>query len=562
MSAARGSVRPVPGRAGPVLIAVTDLATIGTTLALPLVLGSAIDALVAGHAGGAVGGATGAGATEWLALAVALVVVAVAADVVGIVASTVTVASRTAALRERLVGHLLAAGPTGAGRFETGDLVSRVCGGAADAALRAPAAISVATAVVPVAGSLVLLVLIDPWLAVALVGALGLVALVLRAFTRQTADTLTRYQEIQGRIAARLGESLLGARTIAAAGTVVLEQQRVLEPLPELHAAGRRTWHVLARSIGQATLLGPLAMAAVLAVGGLELGRGRISPGELFAATQYAALGVGLGSLTGALGQVARAAAGGRRLAEVTALPTVGYGRAPLPAGPGRLEFRGVTARAEDTVQLDGVDLDLPGGATVAVVGRSGAGKSVLAALAARLRDPDAGEIRLDGVPLPEVDHDTLRAAVGCAFERPALFGRTVDDAIGLGRPPAVVRPGARTCSDEFVTRLPHGYDTPLADAPMSGGELQRLGLARAWPAERVLVLDDATSSLDMVTEMRISTALVGDDEVGRTRLVVTHRAATAARADLVVWLADGKVRTVGPHEVLWADPDYRKVFG
>jgi ATP-binding cassette subfamily B protein len=95
----------------------------------------------------------------------------------------------------------------------------------------------------------------------------------------------------------------------------------------------------------------------------------------------------------------------------------------------------------------------------------------------------------------------------------------------------------------------------------MSGGEAQRVGLARAWHAERLLVLDDATSSLDMVTEQQISRTLTGD-RARRTRLIVTHRAATAARADLVVWLAAGRVRAVGPHQTLWIDPAYRRVFG
>jgi ATP-binding cassette subfamily B protein len=94
----------------------------------------------------------------------------------------------------------------------------------------------------------------------------------------------------------------------------------------------------------------------------------------------------------------------------------------------------------------------------------------------------------------------------------------------------------------------------------MSGGEAQRLGLARAWPAGRLLVLDDATSSLDMVTEMQISRALTRY-HAGRTRLVVTHRAAVAARADLVVWLVAGRIRAVGPHQWLWEDPEYRAVF-
>jgi ATP-binding cassette subfamily B protein len=233
-----------------------------------------------------------------------------------------------------------------------------------------------------------------------------------------------------------------------------------------------------------------------------------------------------------------------------------------VPRRLGRLEFRGVAVHGTGPALLDRVNLTLYGGTAVAVVGRSGAGKSVLAALAARLRDPDAGRVLLDGVPLAELSRKALRSAVGCAFERPVLVGRTVGDAIGPGLDRDRVRAAARaTHAHDFVSRLPRGYETPLTEAPMSGGEAQRLGLARAWHAGRLLVLDDATSSLDMVTEMRIARALAGHHD-GRTRLIITHRAATAARSDLVVWLDQGRVRAVGPHRLLWRDPRYREVFG
>jgi ATP-binding cassette subfamily B protein len=96
----------------------------------------------------------------------------------------------------------------------------------------------------------------------------------------------------------------------------------------------------------------------------------------------------------------------------------------------------------------------------------------------------------------------------------------------------------------------------------MSGGEAQRVGLARAWHAQRLLVLDDATSSLDMVTEMQISRTLTDHSQRPVTRLIVTHRLATAARADLVAWLDGGRLRALGPHERLWDVPGYRQVFG
>jgi ATP-binding cassette subfamily B protein len=533
------------------VLGAADLAGTLTTLTLPAVLGRVVDAVVSGGDG-----------TRWLALAAGLIVLAVTSDLVGQFAEPACVAPTTAWLRLRLVRHVFAIGPEGTRQFDNGDLVTRVSGNAVDAAHAGPVTVTVGTTLLPPLGSLVLLAYLDLWLAVAFLGGIALVGLVLRGFARGTTQVVGAYQEIQGRIAARLAESLTGARTIAAAGTVFREERRVLEPLAALHDEGWGTWRLLARSGAQAAVVGPLVLVAVLAVGGYELVHARISPGELFAASQYAVIGAGLGSLTGVLGTLARARAAVRRAAEVLTVEPVGHGARALPAGPGLLEFRDVSVRLGDATVLHRVDLALPGGAAVAVVGPSGAGKSLLAALAARLRDPDEGQVLLDGVPLRDLSHDALRAAVGCAFERPVLVGDTVADAIGLGLDRDRVEAAARaTHAHDFVSRLPEGYDTLLAAAPMSGGERQRLGLAAAWQAERLLVLDDATSSLDMVTELQIGRTLTGDHG-RRTRLIVTHRAATAARADLCVWLDGGRVRAVGTHHRLWENPAYREVFG
>lgn len=551
------------------LIGMAALAGALSTLALPFVLGRAVDAIVSGD-----------NDVAWLVvLAGGLIALGVASDLVDAFAGTACVANTSAWLRERLVQHVLSIGPSGARRFDTGDLVGRVSGSAVDAAHAGPSVVTVGMSALPPVGSLVLLAYMDIWLAVAFLGGVALVGVVLWVFTRRTADVLTDYQTTLGRIAGRLTESLTGARTIAAAGTIDTETRRVLEHLPALHALGVRTWRVLARSAAQSAIVGPFVLVAVLTVGGFGLAAGRISPGELFAATQYAMIGAGLGSLTGVFGELARSRAGVRRADELLQLPAVTYGEHSLQhsgfgVGPlerlngsgrrepvGRLEFRGVSVSDGDQTLLRSVDLVVPAGTMAAVVGRSGAGKSVLAAVAARLCDPDQGTVLLDGIPLVELDHTSLRSAIGCAFERPVLVGETLRDVIGLGQDQRLVVAAARaTHAHEFVSRLPDGYDTPLVQAPMSGGEAQRLGVARSWHAERLLVLDDATSSLDTITELRIRNAL---DESGRTQLVVTHRVATAAKADLVVWLDSGHVREIGTHDELWERvPEYREVFG
>ncbi|MEV0799347.1 ABC transporter ATP-binding protein [Kribbella sp. NPDC050281] len=524
----------------------------GVTLALPTILGRSVDSIVAGD-----------GYTRWLIAAAGVIGLGIAASIVDAFVGAACVAETTAWLRHRLVRQIVHGGPEGTRRFDTGDLVTRVSANATDAAQAGPATVTAIAAIAPPVGSLVLLAVIDPWLAAAFFGGVLLVVLVLWTFAKRTADVSLAYQEAQGRIAALLSESLTGIRTIAAAGTTAREERRILGLLPELHKHGVVTWRILARSGAQAAIVGPLVLVAVLAVGGLQLASGRITAGELFAASQYAVLGAGLGNLTGVIGEIARAKAGVHRAGEVLAIESVAHGTLALPKGTGRLTFHGVSVIAGGNVLLDNVNLDLPGGATVAVVGPSGAGKSVLAAVAARLRDPSTGQVSLDGVPLRAVSRQALRSAVGCAFERPQLVGRTIGDAIAPETisPVRTLAAARATHAHDFVSRLPDGYFTSLRKAPMSGGERQRLGLARAWSADRLLVLDDATSSLDTATERQISRTLT-EDRHHRTRLIVTHRPGTAARADLVVWLDHGRVRAIGPHADLWQHTSYREVFG
>ncbi|MFB9193265.1 ATP-binding cassette domain-containing protein [Actinomadura verrucosospora] len=532
------------------LVAAAALADAAAAVLLPFALARAIDAVPPG----------GAPAAAALWPCVALVAVSAAAEVLSEPATGCAAARATAWLRHTLVRHLLAAGP--APRVPPGDVAGRMVGGAAEAGTAPAAATEAAAGLLPAAGALAALWLIDWRTAAAVAVALPAVALLMRAFVRDVTASAHRYLTVQGTIAGRLAEALAGTRTIAAAGTAGREAARILRPLPGLRAEGEAMWRVQGGIAARGLLALLLLQVAAVGVAGAELAAGRITPGELVAAVQYAGLAAGFGPVLTQLLRLGRARAGARRAAEILAWPALRHGNGEAPPGPGGLEFRGVTVRGA----LDGLDLTVPGGRAVAVVGRSGSGASTLAALAGRLADPDRGTVLLDGTPLPRLHRTALRREIGYAFARPALFGTTVRDAIAFGpsRPPeSWLREAARAArADGFIRRLPQGYGTPLAEAPLSGGELQRLGLARAFAhAGRVLVLDDATSSLDTVTELQITDALL-DRFADRTRLIVAHRASTAARADLVVWLDEGRVRRVAPHRALWADPDYRAVFG
>lgn len=542
------------GHSGPWLyvLVFTSLAGALGELALPYVLGRTVDTLVA----------AGPASRTWLVTCGSIVVLIALCDILGVWAAGGGGARATRWLRLRILRHVLGVGPAMTRRFPEGDLVTRM-GVNADETGRGPESIVTGAALlVPTVGGLVALVLIDVWLALTLVAGLVLIALVLRAFLSTTTSLAGDYQRTQADIAARLVDALSGARTIAAAGTEERERARVLDALPRLRAHAMDMWRANAQAGVRAGAVVPLLEVAVLGVGGLRLAAGDLTAGELYAAARYVVLGAGLGAALGQVARLARARAAAGRLAELTEVPVTAHGGLPLPEGPGTLELHGVSAGV-----LSGIDLVVPGGSSVAVVGRSGAGKSRLAALAGRLADPEAGQVSLDGVPLPELSAEALGAAVGYAFERPVLPGETISDAIGLGVAEAedregTVRAAARAaCADGFVRRLPLGYGTPLREAPMSGGERQRLGLARAFAhGHRLLVLDDATSSLDTVTERQVSRALAGELR-GRTRLIVAHRAATAAAADLVVWLEEGRMRACDTHARLWRDPAYRAVF-
>jgi len=536
-----------------------------SSVLMPAALGQMLNALLTVHRGSAAWHA--GGVTRWLIVCASLAAVSTVTGAIASLAAGSATATATARLRKRLVAHIVVRGPAVLRSFAPGDAVARVIAGAGEAGSAPIGVVMSLTAVIPPVGAVIALGLISPWLVAAFAAGFPALALVLRALVRDSSEVSVGYQQEQGAITARLLEALTGARTIAAAGTQAAERRRVLVPLAGLRALGDASWRIQGRGAAQGMVIAPVIQLVVVAVAGVELARHEITAGGLVAASQYSAMAVGLGSLGGVLSQLGAARGAAKRAAALLASPRPQYGSQRLPAGMGELRLTGVTVvRGGETVLRD-LNLTLPGGATVAVVGRSGSGKSTLAAVAGRLTDPDAGAVTLDGTDLRALTRHALRTAVGYAFERPALFGATPLDAIAFGiwRPPAdrVMDAAAASCADGFLLRLPGGARTPLEQVPMSGGEVQRLGLARTFAhadTARLLILDDATSSLDTMTEMLVSRALTGLLR-GTTKLIVAHRMATAARADLVAWLDAGTVRALAPHTELWAHPGYRALF-
>ncbi|WP_189390113.1 ABC transporter ATP-binding protein [Streptomyces sp. SDr-06] len=542
---------PVPAATKAVAAAVA----LGAGLLLPVALARVVDRTLAG------------GDTDLLLLVFAgLLLLRVVAEAGGEMAGVLAETSVLGRLRYRLVRQVFMLGVPGSRRHALGDLIARLTGNAASAAKAVPYLVEVGVEILGAACGAAALCWIDWEAGLTFLITAAPLAFTIRRLAQRSSSAFAEYLVHLSAIAARLADAVSGRRTIRACGTGRREATRVLSPLTELARAGMATWKVRRAVSWQVAFAQTAIRILVLLVAGTGVADGRISPGAFFALTLYLTIALGFVQQVDTLLFLADARAGAARVQELLAEPSsAGGGTAQLPAGQGELSFRRVSVRHGDRTVLDAVSLDVPAGIVLAVVGPSGSGKTALGLLAGGLVDPDEGEVLLEGVPLRALDPGAVRAAVGYAFDRPVLLGDTIGDAIGFGNQARgkVERAAGIAQAEDFIRRLPDGFDTRLDQAPLSGGELQRLGLARAIAHQgRVLVLDDATSSLDSVTEAKLAAAFV-EGLAGRTRLVIAHRAITAARADLVAWLDQGRIQAVAAHHTLWAtEPRYRAVFG
>jgi ATP-binding cassette subfamily B protein len=223
------------------------------------------------------------------------------------------------------------------------------------------------------------------------------------------------------------------------------------------------------------------------------------------------------------------------------------------------VQFRDVTMRYPDAgvPSLREIDLDVPAGSTVALVGPTGSGKTTLVALVPRLYDVDRGQVLVDGADVTQVDPVSLRHEVALVTDDPFLFSATVHENIAYARPDAsraeVESAARRAQAEEFIAELPEGYETLIGERglTLSGGQRQRLAIARALLADpRILILDDATSSVDATTEHEIKQAL-REVMQGRTTFIIAHRLSTISLADEVVVLEAGRIACHGTHDEL-----------
>ena len=429
--------------------------------------------------------------------------------------------------------------------------------------------------------TIILLVMYWP-LGVVVLASIAPITLIVLRFERTFTRLSRQAQDQAGHVATHVEESALGLRAVKSFGREDYVYDRFDAQASTLYDTQIQKVAVSAKFWTLLEVIPNLTLIVVLGFGAYAAGHGLVTMGTLVAfITMMLSLVWPIASLGFLLSMTQEAMTAANRIAEIFDAPreiTDGP-RTVAPRG-GRLEFDDVGFRFpapagndglspdSDTFALRHVTVTVEPGETLALVGATGSGKSVLAGLLPRLYDVTEGAIRIDGTDIRELSLDALRSTVATAFEDPTLFSMSVAENLRLGRPDATdedMREAVEIAAAQFVYDLPYGLETRIGEQGMSlsGGQRQRLSLARAiLAAPRVLVLDDTLSALDVHTEAAVTEAL-GRVLAGVTAVVVAHRASTVLLADKVALLdtvdGAGTITHIGTHAELLAQvPRYR----
>jgi ATP-binding cassette subfamily B protein len=478
-----------------------------------------------------------------------------------------------AAVRDDLLRHSLRMDARFHDRYGAGELMSRSSNDAELVSRLLDASGHTFGYLITVFGSAVVLLVLDPGLALLILAPLPLLSLGFWRYSRRYLDRTTRLQEELGHASALVEETVSGIRVVKGLGAG-----------DALSARFRRTSdRVLRRALDVASvdavflpaleLLPMLDLLLVLWVGGHRVLDGKLSLGQFVAFNAYVVMLVWPMRILGQrISTVQNSAAAAGRVVEVlNEAPAVLERPDPVPL-PRResaeVRFEDVRFGYGGAPVLDGFTLGIEPGASVALVGATGSGKSTVAALLARFYEVESGAVLLEGVDVRDASLRELRAAVAVVAEDTFLFGDTVRANLAYGRPGAsaddVERAARAAGAEGFIAELPDGYDTVLGERgfSLSGGQRQRIAIARAILADpAVLILDDATSSVDAAKEHEIREALAHVME-GRTTIVIAHRPATIALARRVVVIEGGRIVEDGTHEQLArASARYRRLL-
>jgi ATP-binding cassette subfamily B protein len=391
-------------------------------------------------------------------------------------------------------------------------------------------------------------------------------------YQRRAVPLLKETRRRIGVLAAIAQENISGVRLIRSFVRERIEISRYHKAAGEMVDAAMSAVRLESFYTPTMTLLPSLGLFMVLLYGGHQALNGGISVGEFASFYTYVLMLVDpAGRIAYWLVTIQEAQAAQQRLQDIMSHPVEGDASsvARMPEGSGSIALRDASLSYEGTGEvLDGLDLDVAAGSTLAIVGSTGSGKSSLLLLVNRLYDPDSGVVEVDGQPAEQFELESLRRGMSATVDSDFLFSWSVRDNIAYGRPDAAdeqVREAARRAhADEFIEKLPQGYDTPVGSRGLglSGGERQRIALARALIIDPgILMLDNATGSLDSRTEAAVLDEL-RRSLAGITTLMVAYRAQTLSIADRIVVLERGRVVARGTHEELIASSErYRELI-
>jgi ATP-binding cassette subfamily B protein len=437
--------------------------------------------------------------------------------------------------------------------------------------------LTIANLVIVVASTVALLAT-DPVLTALALGPLPLVNVLGRRFSERLHPAALGIQEESAQLAAVVDEAISGVRVIKGFGMQDVLRRRLRIEAGDVFGQAMQAARVRSIFLPAIELLPNVGLIAVLAFGGHRVLAGEMTIGSLVMFNFFVVLLVNpLRTLGMIIATAERAVASAGRAAELLeTAPSIVDAPSPrsLPEGPGPLgeiRFEGVTFRyraGEDVTVLDALDLVIPAGQSISLVGATGSGKSTIGRLVPRFYDVDAGRVLLDGVDVREVAVRDLRSQVGIVFDDTFLFNDTLANNIAFADPEAsagkVERAARLAGAHDFISRLPNGYATEVGERglALSGGQRQRIAIARAILADpRVLILDDATSSVDPVKEHEIRSAL-SEVMKGRTTIIIAHRPATIALASRVVLLDGGRIMADGTHDSLLVSSEaYRRLL-
>ncbi|MEJ0087405.1 MAG: ABC transporter transmembrane domain-containing protein [Pseudomonadota bacterium] len=416
-------------------------------------------------------------------------------------------------------------------------------------------------------GSLVLLLLTNLKLALIIFALIPTVLAPMLIFGRRVRRLSRDSQDRVADTSGLAGETLNAIQTVQAFTLEGLQGKRYDDMVETSFDTAIKRTRVRAWLIGFAIMMMFSSVTLVLWLGARSVLHGTMTGGDLAKFLSYAIfMGTAVASLSEMWGELQRASGAMERTVELLqARPSIVTPANPVALLPGRGEIAiehlsfNYPSRP-DTRALDGFDLRIAPGETVAFVGPSGAGKSTVFQLLLRFYDPGAGRILIDGVDIAAADPSAVRARIGLVPQETMIFGASARENIRYGRPGAsdaeIEAAAQSAAADEFIGKLPEGYDTFLGErgARLSGGQKQRIAIARAiLKNPPILLLDEATSSLDSESERLVQNALEKLMR-NRTTLVIAHRLATAINSDRIVVIERGRIVGMGNHEQLLRD--------